>query len=148
MGIWRRLHQKSDERSEEPSCRVNLFNRGVYMTNQNQTSDVYITQEGADFYPANVRELKRFLELAEQTAAIAYGFWGAMWLDCLYRTAPERYYLIMSENRLYSRIMEVELTAKRAYENAVREMLADGVPKDKAQEKARRFVVKSIIHDE
>ena len=85
------------------------------------TPEVYITREKTDFIKTTDPALETLADLANQTLAITYGYWGAIWRDYLIETNPVQYMVMLSENRLFDRIAEVDLAAQHLYNKTLSE---------------------------
>ena len=82
---------------------------------------IYITREKTDFIKTTDPALETLADLANQTLAITYGYWGAIWRDYLIETNPVQYMVMLSENRLFDRIAEVDLAAQHLYNKTLSE---------------------------
>ena len=110
-----------------------------------QTSEIYITRENTDFFETEDKELKKFYGLVNRVLAINYGYWGAVWRNYIYETAPERYWIIKSERRLYSRIAEVDREAQMLYDRSLAMYFAVSGNKVMADQKANAVVTEKVI---
>lgn len=113
-----------------------------------KSQEIYITKETPTIVTTNEKEIKQFCNLLNQTVAIAYGYWGAMWRTYFWKTNPVRYMIIQSEDRLYSRIIEVQFNAQSVYDQMVKELLSNGYTQKDAEQAAKTNVINDIIHNE
>lgn len=87
--------------------------------------EIYIAKEGINFFKTDEKKLEKLYQLINQTMAINYGYWGAVWLRYLYKTNRDLYYIILSEQKLDSRIAEVDRKAQQLYDATVAEQMAE-----------------------
>ena len=112
-----------------------------------KATEIYITHEKADFFKADNVKLERFYNLANQSLAINYGYWGAVWRNYLLSTDPDRYLIIRSEQRLYSRIAEIDLEAQKLYDKTIARLSAESANKAQAVGTAKALVYKTVIQN-
>ena len=106
------------------------------------TPEIYITRENIDFIKSTDPALETLTDLANQTLAITYGYWGAIWRDYLIETNPVQYMVMLSENRLFDRIAEVDLAAQHLYDRTLSEN-----SNPQAEQNAKNLVLERIIQD-
>lgn len=109
------------------------------------TPEIYITREKTEFFVTDDKELEKFYGLVNQVLAINYGYWGAVWRNYIYETASDRYWVIWSEQRLYSRIAEIDLEAQKLYDRSFAEFFAASGNKVTAEQKAKAIVKEKVI---
>ena len=112
-----------------------------------QTSEIYITRENTDFFQTEDRELEKFCDLANQTIAIAYGYWGAVWRNHFQETNPVQLMIMQSEKRLYDRILDVDREAQNIYDKTLAELRVKMDDKAKIAEQAKAVVFSKIIEN-
>lgn len=111
------------------------------------TPEIYITRESTEFFVTDDKELKKFYGLVNQVLAINYGYWGAVWRNYIYETASDRYWVIWSEQRLYSRIAEIDLEAQKLYDKTIARLSAESADKAQAARTAKALVYKTVIQN-
>ena len=109
--------------------------------------EIYITHEKTGFFKAQKPELKKFCKLANQAAAITYGYWGAVWRNYITEAEPVRYEMIRSGQRLFRRISEVDRDAQKLYDKTVKSLTSASVDPKSAEKEAKRLVTKQIIQN-
>ena len=109
---------------------------------RNPTPEIYITREQTDFFKTTDPALETFTNLANQTLVITYGYWGALWRDYLIETNPVQYMVMLSENRLFDRIAEVDLAAQHLYDKTLSEN-----SNPQAVQSAKNLVLERIIRN-
>ena len=110
--------------------------------------EVYITRVTPNFFATERKEFDKFYDCINKTEAIAYGYWGATWRNYLYETDPVKYYIMISENRLYLRIMEVQIDAQSVYDKAFKELISKGISPEKAEDNAKSSALNEIVYNE
>lgn len=109
---------------------------------RNLTPEIYITREQTDFIKTTDPALETLTNLANQTLAITYGYWGALWRDYLIETNPVQYMVMLSENRLFDKIAEVDLAAQHLYDKTLSEM-----NNPKMKQVAKKLVIENIVQN-